>query len=100
MGLAVVLVVIGIFLMVRNYILKIRQKKELKNRTFSEGETLNNKYIIDHEQKLIDDKVYDEYLDWCKFKGEVPAEKNGFDKHRMEEYQLYKKLIKHGIKGL
>lgn len=100
MGLAVVLVVIGIFLMVRNSVLKNRQKKELKNRTFSEGETLNNKYIIIHEKKIHDDAVYEEYIDWCKFKGESPVDKEGFDEHRMKEYLLYKKLLKHGIRGL
>lgn len=100
MELAVILVITGVFLAVRNSVLKNRAKRELKNRTLSEGEVLKNKYIIEHEQKMIDDTVYEEYLEWCKFKGEVPAEKNGFDKHRMEEYHLYKRLLKHGIKGL
>ena len=97
---AVLLIVLGIILMVRNSLLKSRQKREMENRKLSEGETLNNKYIMIHEQKLKDDAVYDEYLDWCKFKGESPVDKVGFDEHRMKEYQLYKKLVKHGISGL
>lgn len=72
----------------------------MENRVLSVGETLNNKYILIHEQKLKDDAVYDEYLDWCKFKGESPVDKEGFDEHRMKEYQLYKQLVKHGISGI
>lgn len=66
--------------------------------TKSEGETLKNRYIIDHEKKLIDDKEYQEYLEWCKFKGELPADREGFDTYDMKEYQHYKKLMKYGIK--
>ena len=48
----------------------------------------------------MDDKEYEEYIEWCKIKGEIPVEKEGYDKHRMEEYHLYKNLIKNGIGGL
>lgn len=59
-----------------------------------------NKYIADHEKKIIDDHKYDEYLEWCKIKGEIPVDKIGFDEHRMKEYMMYKKLLKFGIGGL
>ncbi|RMZ60069.1 hypothetical protein D1632_10800 [Chryseobacterium nematophagum] len=59
-----------------------------------------NKYIVKHEEKLKDDEEYKEYIEWCKMKGELAADKEGFDEYRMKEYQLYKKLIKHGIGGL
>lgn len=100
MFLALLLVALGIFLLIRNSVLQSRNKKEMKNKKLSEGEVLKNKYIIDHEQKMKDDSEYEEYLEWCKFKGEMAAEKEGYDKHRMEEYHLYKKLMKHGIGGL
>ncbi len=61
---------------------------------------IENKYIANHEAKLKDDEEYQEYLEWCKMKGELAADKEGFDEYRMKEYQLYKKLIKHGIGGL
>ena len=35
-----------------------------------------------------------------EMKGELAADKVGFDEYRMKEYQLYKELIKHGIGGL
>ena len=89
---AVVLVLLGVILLVR----LLTERKPVASK--SEGETLGNKYIIDHERKLKNDKEYAEYLDWCKFKGELPAEKEGFDEHQMKEYQLYKKLMKYGIK--
>ncbi|RMZ58963.1 hypothetical protein D1632_15470 [Chryseobacterium nematophagum] len=59
-----------------------------------------NKYITRHEEKLKDDQEYKEYIEWCKIKGELANDKEGFDEYRMKEYQLYKKLIKHGISGL
>ena len=59
-----------------------------------------NQYIARHEEKLKDDEEYQEYLEWCKMKGELAADKVGFDEYRMKEYQLYKELIKHGIGGL
>jgi hypothetical protein len=61
---------------------------------------IENKYIAKHEAKLKDDEEYQEYIEWCKMKGELAADKEGFDEYRMKEYQLYKKLIKHGIGGL
>jgi len=68
-----------------------------KKKTITEPQ---NKYIAEHKKKLMDDEEYQEYLEWCEIKGEIPAEKEGFDKHRMQEYHLYKKLLKHGIGGL
>ncbi len=96
MILSLLFIGLGFFLIVKI----LTRKKKAENVVLSEGQVLKNKYIIDHEKKLIDDAVYDEYLDWCKFKGEVAVDKNGFDEHRMKEYHLYKKLLKHGISGI
>lgn len=89
---AVVLVLFAIVILVR---LLTKRKPVVAK---SEGETLKNKYIIDHEKKLKDDADYEEYLEWCKFKGELPADREGFDEYDMKEYQHYKKLMKYGIK--
>jgi len=89
---AVVLVLFAIVILVR---LLTKRKPVV---TKSEGETLKNRYIIDHEKKLKDDADYEEYLEWCKFKGELPADREGFDEYDMKEYQHYKKLMKYGIK--
>lgn len=95
MTIAVILFVLGVFLLGR---LCLRKKKTVQK--LSEGETLGNRYIINHEKKLIDDAEYDEYLEWCKFKGELAVDKDGFDEHRMKEFLMYKKLLKSGIGGL
>jgi hypothetical protein len=96
MFLAFILIVLGIVLIVRSTVSKSKGRKQV----LSEGEVLKNKYIIEHEKKMLDDKEYEEYIEWCKIKGEIPVEKEGYDKHRMEEYHLYKNLIKNGIGGL
>ncbi|MDV4026131.1 hypothetical protein CMT52_17505 [Elizabethkingia anophelis] len=96
MFLGLILICLGIALAIRRSIMKSKERK----RVLSEGEVLKNKYIIEHEKKMLDDKEYEQYLEWCKIKGEVPSEKVGFDKHRMEEYHLYKNLLKNGIGGL
>ena len=57
-----------------------------------------NKYIEIHEKKIIDDTMYNDYLEWCKAKGEIAVDKEGYDEHRMKEYMMYKKLMKFGIK--
>ena len=59
-----------------------------------------NKYIEIHEKKITNDTEYNDYLQWCKMKGEIAVDKEGYDEHRMKEYLMYKKLIKFGIKGL
>lgn len=82
-----ILIFIGIFLILK---VVFRRKKH---------EVLKNKYIENHEKKLKDDEDYSEYLEWCKIKGEIALEKEGYDEYRMKEYQLYKKLMKHGIRG-
>ena len=97
MILAFLLVGFGFFLLIK---VVTKKKKPLVFTPMTEGQVLNNTYIIQHEQKIKDDAVYDEYLDWCKFKGELPVDKIGFDEYRMKEYQLYKKLLKSGIAGM
>ena len=59
-----------------------------------------NKYIEIHDKKITDDMEYNDYLEWCKMKGEIAVDKEGYDEHRMKEYLMYKKLMKFGIRGL
>lgn len=64
------------------------------------AEIPTNKYIENHEKKVQDDIHYEEYMEWCKIKGEIALEKEGYDEYRMKEYMMYKKLMKYGLKGL
>ena len=82
--LGVFLVLIGLTLWVRRLIDAEKERKRLK----SEGEKMANPYVIEHERKIIDDSVYSEYIEWCKFHGELPMEKKGFDEIRMKEWKL------------
>lgn len=88
---SIILISLGVFFFLK-YI-SFSKKKE-------EPVVGKNKYIEIHEKKIIDDKEYNEYLEWCKMKGEIAVDKEGFDEHRMKEYLMYRKLIKFGIKGL
>lgn len=97
MILAFLLFGFGFYLLVK---VVTRKKKQVDFAPMTEGQVLKNKYIIEHEKKIEDDKIYEEYIEWCKFKGESPVDKEGYDEHRMKEFQMYKKLIKHGIGGL
>ena len=58
-----------------------------------------NKYIKNHEEKLKDDKDYEDYIQWCMIKGEIAVEQEGYDVYRMQEYLHYKRLMKHGLSG-
>lgn len=91
MFLGFILFIFGIYLLTR----VIFGKKKV-----IEPSKVENIYIAKHEKKLKDDEAYEEYLEWCKMKGELAEDKEGFDEYRMREYQLYKKLIKHGFSGL
>ena len=59
-----------------------------------------NPYISAHEKKLRDDEEYNDYLEWCKKNGELPADKNVFYKHSIkglkddEDYQTYVRWCK------
>lgn len=96
MFLAVFLILLGIFFIIKKEVSKNKKEKT----ALSEGEVLQNRYIQNHEQKLKDDAEYEEYLEWCKMKGELAVDKDGFDEHRMKEFLMYKKLMKSGIGGL
>lgn len=63
-------------------------------------DNIKNRYIEIHQKKVLDDNEYNEYVEWCKEKGEIAVDKEGYDEHRMKEYLMYRKLIKFGIKGL
>lgn len=88
--LGVFLVLIGLTLWVRRLIDAEKERKRVK----SEGEKMLNPYVIEHERKMIDDSVYEEYIEWCKFHGELPMEKKGFDEIRMKEWELRRKVNK------
>lgn len=91
---ATLIVLTGFFIhRIMNFGKKARENSPEKPR-------IENQYIARHEQKLADDSEYEEYIKWCRLKGEIPQPKEGFDLHRMEEYHLYKKLLKEGIGGL
>ncbi|MGE8528513.1 hypothetical protein [Chryseobacterium rhizosphaerae] len=51
-----------------------------------------NPYIETHQKKMYDDKMYDEYLDFCKKNGELPMEKSGFQELRMKEDKMRRKI--------
>lgn len=86
-----ILLSLGVFFVWKRY---FAPKKE------SVVSSVKNRYIEIHEKKLVDDNEYTEYLEWCKMKGEIAVDKEGYDEHRMKEYLMYRKLIKYGIKSL
>lgn len=51
-----------------------------------------NHYIETHQKKMYDDYLYDEYLKFCKDKGELPMEKSGFQELRMKEDAMKKRI--------
>lgn len=51
-----------------------------------------NPYIEQHQKKMDDDKLYSEYLEFCKKNGELPMEKSGFQELRMKEEKLKEKI--------
>lgn len=96
-NLAIDMVVLGVFLILIGLVLwarRIESARKERKRVKSEGEKLINPYIIEHERKVIDDDIYDEYIDWCKFHGELPMEKKGFDELRIKEWELSRKVRK------
>ena len=84
---------LGVFLVVIGLILWIKRLENAR-KPKTEGEKMANPYIIEHERKLIDDGIYQEYVDWCMFHGELPMEKKGFDEIRMKEWELRRKVNK------
>ncbi|MEJ5105499.1 hypothetical protein [Chryseobacterium sp. MYb328] len=51
-----------------------------------------NPYIETHQNKMNDDKIYDDYIEFCKKNGELPMEKIGFRELRMREEELKRKI--------
>lgn len=51
-----------------------------------------NHYVKLHQQKMHDDQLYNQYLEFCKSSGELPMEKNGFQELRRKEEELEKKI--------
>lgn len=96
-NLAIDMVVLGVFLILIGLVLwarRIESARKERKRVKSEGEKLINPYIIEHERKVIDDEIYEEYEKWCIFHGELPMEKKGFDELRIKEWELNKKVRK------
>lgn len=88
--LGVFLILVGLILWVKN----LQEKRIERKRKKTEGERMGNRYVLEHERKLFDDKTYDEYLNWCKFHGELPLDKSGFDKFRDNENRFEQKIRK------
>lgn len=57
----------------------------------------NNSYIKIHQKKMIDDERYKLYLEWCKEKGQLAMDKNGFEELRNQEKEFYESFKKMGI---
>lgn len=53
-----------------------------------------NKYINSHNEKLTDDKDYEDYLEWCKVKGELPLPKKDFFVFRHNEWKFNEQIKK------
>lgn len=64
------------------------------NALFGKKKVHPNPYIDTHQKKMNDDKLYDEYLEFCKKNGELPMEKSGFRELRMKEEKLKEKINK------
>lgn len=63
----------------------------LKN-AFGKKKSQVNPYIETHQKKMDDDKLYADYLEFCKMNGELPMEKSGFHELRMKEEKQRQKL--------
>ena len=94
-----ILLIVGLYLIAKVVFGKKKDRVVISPDSRETAQPMN-KYIARHEEKLKDDQEYQQYIEWCKMKGELAGDKEGFDEYRMKEYQLYKKLIKHGIGGL
>ena len=57
-----------------------------------------NPYIERHLDKMKDDEIYNEYLEFCKQNAEIPLNKVGFDDLRLNEWKAKRKLNKYGFK--
>lgn len=62
------------------------------NALFGKKKAVVNPYIDQHQKKMNDDKLYDEYLEFCKKNGELPMEKSGFQELRMKEDKMKEKI--------
>lgn len=63
----------------------------LKN-AFGKKKSNVNPYIETHQKKMNDDKLYEEYIEFCKKNGELPMEKSGFQELRMKEEKMKEKI--------
>lgn len=57
----------------------------------------NNSYVQSHQKKIKDDNQYQQYLEWCKEKGQVAMNKKGFEEIRNNEKALFEKFNQIGI---
>ncbi|MBE4949903.1 hypothetical protein [Chryseobacterium culicis] len=51
-----------------------------------------NPYIDLHQKKMDDDKLYADYIEFCKKNGELPMEKSGYQELRMKEEKQREKI--------
>ncbi len=62
------------------------------NALFGKKKSQINPYIDQHQKKMQDDRLYDEYLEFCKKNGELPMEKSGFKELRTKEEMQRQKI--------
>lgn len=62
------------------------------NAVFGKKKNNVNPYIDQHQKKMNDDRLYGEYLEFCKKNGELPMEKSGFKELRMKEEKQREKI--------
>ena len=53
-----------------------------------------NRYIIEHQDHLKNDKHYDDYLRWCLKNDHVPMDKKSFNKEIEDRNKKFSDLIK------
>ncbi len=67
-----------------------QKKKKAQTKMFEP----NNYYIAYHQQKLKNDRYYEEYLKWCYDKNEIPMSKHRFIREVENNEDKIKNLLK------
>lgn len=68
----------------------------LKN-AFGKKKSNVNPYIETHQKKMNDDKLYNEYLEFCKKNNETAMEKKGFEELRKKD-EAHQQRMKYILK--
>lgn len=53
---------------------------------------MKNHYIEEHKKKMDDDRLYNEYLNFCRENNEVAMDRKGFEDLRRNEVAFNKKM--------